>query len=173
MTCFPACSPAVHARRERGGLFSRTAYLSLPAAVFANCASTLQNLSASQTSRIPAARASLLLACRDLPSPVSPRQGHSSRPNTSLAPIYQPRTRSVARSQPRPFPVRGCSQQATRCPRFADRPSHPLLPSLPFGTLIPPDRPSLRLAFAPAGSAYEKAYREKTPDLPSLPASEF
>jgi hypothetical protein len=108
-----------------------------------------------------------------LPSPVSPRQGHCSRPNTSLAPIYQPRTRSVARSQPRPFPVRGCSQQATRCPRFADRPSHPLLPSLPFGTFIPPDRPSLRLAFAPAGSAYEEAYREKTPDLPSLPASEF
>lgn len=173
VTYFPACSPAAHARRERGGLFSRTVSLSLPAAVFSDCASTLQSLSASQTSRIPAARASLLLACRDLPSPVSPRQGHCSRPHTSLAPIYQPRARSVSRSQPRPFPVRGCSQLETRCARFADRPSHPLLPSLPFGTFIPPDRPSLRLAFAPGGSAYEEAYREATPDLPSLPASEF
>jgi len=173
VTCFPARSPAAHARRERGGLFSRTASLSLPVAVFPGCDSTLQSLSASQTSRIPAARAGLLLACRDLPSPVSPRQGYCSRPNTSLAPICQLRTRSVARSQPRPFPVRGCSQLETRCSRFADRPSHPLLPSLPFGTFIPRDRPSLRLAFAPGGSAYEKAYREATPDLPSLPAGEF
>lgn len=137
------------------------------------CASPLQSLSANQTGRMPAARAGLSLACEDLPSPVSPQQGYCSRPDTSLAPVRRLRARSVTCSQPRPFPVRGCSSRITRCSRPSNRPSHPFLSSLPFGTFIPPDQPSLRSALAPGGNAYEEACREATPDLPSLPASEF
>jgi len=60
---------------------------------------------------------------------------------------------------------------ATRYSRF-ERRSLPELPlPLPFGTFIPQALQPLRAAFALNGSTCKEAYRCRTPDLSSLPAS--